>query len=505
MLISMIRATFCVLLGGAVVKGKQGSTFNLRRLSWQEADKPSFTAWTPPPDYAWNTLGHKTMYLADVSVGDQGQTFRLLVDTGSPFVIVPGASCAKCSHHFQTNNAKPSNRTASVKFGLGSLSGHIFEDHICVKAAQGLAALSGVGFLQSANSKKSLNAHGFGSGDACAKMFFIVADQESADIVEEPFDGILGLGLESSSDISASGSGFSFLSQLANSGAEPGTTFALRLSSSGKSQLFLGGIDESSFAGGRAIWVPLSPVADGSWQFSVEDFTLDGQEQSFGGFQAVIDSGTSLLAADDDISQWFREHLTPKDCNGVDHLPKLGLRIGGGSVLSLLPADYIDQRDGKCNLALMPSELHSVAGHLILGDSFMRRYTTIFDRENMRLGFGIAADESMAKEILPAMFPTQTTTLHVATTSDASPPSQLDYGRLEYIPVTTPPPPTAAELEATQRNAELNAAFSGLGDDLEDSFEQERRALVTKSSAVGGRTPDLEVMSTNKHSMGLLK
>ena len=206
--------------------------------------------------------------------------------------------------------------------------------------------------------------------------------------------------------------GFSVLSQLVADGALQSTAFALRLSNSGASQLMLGGADESSFAGGRAVWVPLSPGLDGAWQFSVEDLTLGSKAVNFGGLQVAVDSGTSLLAADQELGDWLRAHLLPSSCDAVDQLPKLGLRVQGGSVLSLLPADYVDREDGECKLALMPSPLRPESGQrLLLGDSFLRRYVTVYDRQNQRLGFGVAADDSYAQELLPDMFPAPPTTV----------------------------------------------------------------------------------------------
>jgi len=482
-----------VCLSGCLVKGR-GRSFALKQTSSQQEDPSVFTAWTPPPDYALKTVGHKTMYLADVSVGANGQAFRMLVDTGSPLVILPGSGCKQCKHHFDTRVARPVNQTASVKFGLGEVSGHLFEDTVCLRTPQGSAQLTEVGFLQRvAHAKRRskvgvISDNAFDSASACAKMSFLVADQESADFAEQPFDGILGLGPESSSDVQASSgaTGFSFLSQLVANGVTHGTAFALRLTNSGASQLFLDGIDETSFAGGRAVWVPLSPVADGFWQFTVQDMTLDNHAQEFGSFQVAVDSGTSLLAADEELAQWFRQHLLPKNCDDVDHLPKLGLRISGGSILSLLPADYIDQTDGKCDLALMPSNLQSANGQrLVLGDSFLHRYTTIFDRQNLRMGFGVAADDSMANQMLPAMFPTQTTTVLPSTTDGPPPPAHLDYGNLEYVPSTTLPPPTAEELRAHQNQEEFSHAFTGLGDDLAGTFEH---SIATEKARIGPHT-----------------
>jgi len=98
--------------------------------------------------------------------------------------------------------------------------------------------------------------------------------------------------------------------------------------------------------------------------------------------------------------------LQPNGCDAVDALPKLGLVVAGNVTLTMLPSDYVDQAEGECSLSLMPSDWKDYnRQRLVLGDSFLRRYVTVFDRTRRRLGFGVATDEIMVKEILPAMFP----------------------------------------------------------------------------------------------------
>merc|ERR1719217_1428900 len=90
--------------------------------------EPSLIPWTPPPAYELATMGHKTMYLAEISVGEAGQTFRLLVDTGSPLVVLPGSACAHQGPRFDDHRgARPGNRTANIKFGIGEVKGRIFQ------------------------------------------------------------------------------------------------------------------------------------------------------------------------------------------------------------------------------------------------------------------------------------------------------------------------------------------------------------------------------------------
>jgi len=339
----------------------------------------------------------------------------------------------------------------------------------------------------------------FGSEQVCAEVAFMVTDSESDDFAGEPFDGILGLGLESSAELrnGLDQAGFSVMSQFAKAGVVHSTAFALQLSNSGASQLLLGDVDESRLAGGKLLWVSLSPGEDGFWQFPVQDIMLDGQAQNYGRLQVAVDSGTSLLAAERDLGTWMQHHLQPSDCAAVDHLPKLELLLPGGAALPILPADYVDQAGGNCQLALMPSPLESSSSQqLLLGDSFLRRYVTVYDRQNQRLGFGAAADDSLAKEMLPAMFPPPPTTTTPPTTTGPPPPVHLDYGEDEFVPSTTPAPPSAEELAATQQKTALTSAFDDMGDDLVASFDKtvahERGALKTaqkKTAALISRAP----------------
>jgi len=463
-------------------------SINLARIR-----QPDVVAWTPPPEYGAKTAGHKTMYLADIAIGSSGEVFRVLVDTGSSVLVVPGKACSSeaCSKHrrFDGSKSNDTQRTLSIQFGLGSLKGRLLSDTVCVQASgSDSAPLEEIGFLQRSALSTSLHARaGFRqqtrADNSCTKLTFLVAEEVSDDLASEPYDGILGLGLQ---DPSMTGGGFSLLDELANAGSISSSMFALQLSGGGRSQLEFGSVDESSLAGGRALWVPLSPVSGAYWQFSISDLSVGGQAQHFGELEVLVDSGTSLLAADDDLKHWMEENLQPKDCAAVDHLPKLELQLSGGSSLSLLPSDYIDQTDGECKLALMPGQFPAVNGQrLVLGDSFLRRYVTIFDRKDRRLGFGVQADDSLAHELLPGMFPAPTTTAAPQTTQ--GPPPEMNVTYSDYEPVSTKPPPTPEDLEVASRQQELSTAFSKMPDDLAGSFEsniaQQKASLGIESAS----------------------
>jgi cathepsin D len=447
------------------------SSSNLRATVGRKGDVlpdvGGVVAFHSSPEYAAGTMDHKTMYLADVSLA--GQSFSLLVDTGSPMLVVPGDACDSpaCTKHQRLKKgagaAGSARRKVSVNYGCGQLEGTLLDGDVCMSAlAEPLREAS---FLQLHSSSSEISSAA-AEGSSCAHMSFLVADKESDDFAQKPFDGILGLGLEGPGE---RGHKLSILEQLVAEGRISNTNFALQLSNSGDSQLLLGDVDKNTLAEQYVLWVPLSAANDGFWQFSVSDFTLNGQEQNYGQFDVSVDSGTSLLAADAQTKDWLETKLQPRSCDTVNQLPKLGLRTQDGSTLTLLPSDFIDRVDGACTLAVMPGSNSINGQRIVLGDSFLRRYTTIFDRENSRLGFGVAANDDMAQELLPQMYP-NVTGKHIA---------------------------------AVQRTQEMNNAFSagsggGLGDlGLDEStFDK----MVSSEKVAASSETVVAVAHTDSHA-----
>eukprot|EP00746_Dinoflagellata_sp_MGD_P071591 gnl/MRDRNA2_/MRDRNA2_29136_c0_seq1.p1 gnl/MRDRNA2_/MRDRNA2_29136_c0~~gnl/MRDRNA2_/MRDRNA2_29136_c0_seq1.p1 ORF type:complete len:674 (+),score=163.88 gnl/MRDRNA2_/MRDRNA2_29136_c0_seq1:109-2022(+) len=429
--------------------------------------------WTPPPEYMTGTHGHKTMYLADISVGSGGQSFKVLVDTGSDALVLPSEACTDkaCTVHHRfgvskSTSAQDTKHTLMIGFGMGQVKGKVYEDQVCLSAQGNTASLNEV-FLQVSDE------------GSCAKMHMLVADTESDDLAKLPADGILGLGLD---DPQVGGPEYSFIRQLVSAGKLSSSVFALHLSNSGDSALTLGGVDESALQGGQVSWWNLSPVNNGYWQFSASDITLDGTPQNFGELEIAVDSGTSLLAADGQMKNWMEQHLQLSGndgCSNVNNMPKVGLRRHDGTELLLLPSDYVDESEGTCTLAIMPG-FHSVNGQrLILGDSFLRRYVTVFDRDNARIGFGVAAGDEHSPQLMQGLFPPAPSTTPAPTTK--GPDVKLDVKYEEWTPVTTTTI-SPEEIAHAQKQKELNAAFSKLPDDFTDSFHKELQNEQSKAA-----------------------
>merc|ERR1719162_2209728 len=91
------------------------------------------------------------------------------------------------------------------------------------------------------------------------------------------------------------------------------------------------------------------------------------------------------------------------DCSGVDALPKLGF-IVGGRVLNLMPSDYVDRSDTKCEVSLMSLDIPPPNGPLfIFGIPFLQRFYTkgIPNTNSGPLGGGTSSGINATSQCLP--------------------------------------------------------------------------------------------------------
>lgn len=119
---------------------------------------------------------------------------------------------------------------------------------------------------------------------------------------------------------------------------------------------------------------------------------------------AVIDSGTTLMTGPRPFVYKLVKELQVKlDCSNVGTRPIIHyvFRDGNGvHTVTLEPEYYVvkmsetdaDTVNAVCLPGLMPLDVSPPRGPLyIFGDTFMRKYYTVFDRDNQRVGFAKAA------------------------------------------------------------------------------------------------------------------
>jgi pepsin A len=325
---------------------------------------------------------HPSEYYGTITIGTPAQQFQVLFDTGSGNLLVPSTVCdgSACAKHRRFN---VSGSTSSVNiafssqpdtpvgddgdqdvvnlvYGTGEAIGTIVKDQVCV-------------------------------GSICAHADLVAANEESdAPFGDAPFDGIFGLGLAKLSE----GPAFNMLDSMKRSKSISKGLFSVFLGATAEedSEILFGSYRPEHMAS-KPVWVAV--MNTGFWQVPLEAVMVRGKPLAIiGNSSAVLDTGTSLLAGPPDAINALLDDLNvATDCSNYGKLPDVSFVIGGNT-LSLSPEDYVNRNaDGTdCTMPLMTQDVKSGEGPVwILGDPFLRKYYTIYDRDTMQVGFAVAS------------------------------------------------------------------------------------------------------------------
>jgi hypothetical protein len=258
----------------------------------------------------------------------------------------------------------------TITFGTGEMSGVYTRDNVCL-------------------------------GDSiCCKADFVAATDESDEPFSlVPFDGILGLSLPQM----AEGNDFSIVDQMVNAGVFEQPLFGVFFGNDDEESQITFGSYRRELMATELFWTPVTEP--GYWQVRVEDITLGEKKQKIcigdRKCQVAVDTGTSLLAAPPDVVDQLVDSLqVAQDCSNMQSLPDMGFIIGN-HILNLKPDDYVSQSSNGCALGLMALDIPPPKGPLfIFGDPFLRKYYTVYDRENVRVGFALAKHKKEETSLL---------------------------------------------------------------------------------------------------------
>jgi len=311
-------------------------------------------------------------YYGPIQVG--GQTFTVIFDTGSSNLWVPSKKCTNCGSHSLYDSTQSSSYVANgtvfkIQYGSGPVAGFLSQDSVV-----------------------------FGGLTVQSQVFAEITDTSGLGLAYSigKFDGILGLAFPR---ISVDGILPVFPAAVAQKlVARPVFAFYLGTQGGQAGELTLGGVDSTRYTG-TLQYVPLT--AETYWQTALTSIKVGTSTTSATTCKRVIvDSGTSLLAGPTaevkalaalvGASPFF---LNPNeftiDCGSIASLPVITFTIGGID-FPLTGADYTINAGGICLFAFAGVDVPS--GPLwIAGDVFMRKYYTVFDYGNQRLGFAKAA------------------------------------------------------------------------------------------------------------------
>jgi len=211
------------------------------------------------------------------------------------------------------------------------------------------------------------------------------------------FDGICGMAFQT---ISVDGVQPPFVSMI-KAGLVDQPLFGVFLSNGDGTvgELCLGDIDTSKFSG-DLMYEEL--VSESYWEVGLTSVTMNGQSVT-SATKGVVDTGTSIFAGPTAdvaaIAAKVGAQPTPVnpdeytiDCSLVPNLPVLEFVLASGQNYTFNPLDYVDEvTEGgvtMCLFGMTGIDIPAPRGPLwILGDMFIRRFYTVFDYGNERVGF----------------------------------------------------------------------------------------------------------------------
>ncbi|OZJ06886.1 hypothetical protein BZG36_00239 [Bifiguratus adelaidae] len=290
-------------------------------------------------------------YFGEIEIGTPGQLFSVILDTGSS--------------NLWSSTFKKNGTTFAIRYGTGSLEGIISTDVLRI-------------------------------GDV------VVEDQDFGEATKEPgftfalgrFDGIFGLGYDR---ISVKGVVPPFYHMVNRRLIdEPVFSFWLNDASGGESnggEMVIGGVDNNHYKG-RIHYAPVR--RKGYWEVELENIKFGNESLDIDPIGAAIDTGSSLFAIPSTLADLLNRELGAKknfagqyvlECDTLPSLPPFCLTFNKKD-FCLQPQDYVLQVQNQCISGFMGLDIPEPAGPLwIVGDVFLRKYYTVYDLGNDRVGF----------------------------------------------------------------------------------------------------------------------
>lgn len=331
-------------------------------------------------------------YYGPITVGTPPQSFTVIFDTGSSNLWVPSVDCSGivCAGKNKFDKSKSSTsvddgRTLKIQYGSGNVSGPVEIDTI-----------------------------NFGGQDVTG-VYFGDMTHLSFNFIGTEADGILGLAWPSISELGLP----TVFDLMIQQGVVDEHVFSFYLTQTpdkSGSQLILGGTDPKYYSGDIKYY---DLRAENYWLINMQDIQINGSSVAAGHtgkMKAVIDTGTSVIVGSTDIideimsTLGFKNRQQDVDCSKVSSLPDISFFFDSdeyplSSEMYIIPVTQNGVT--QCLIGFQGGYLGPIiTPGLIVGDSFLKAYYSVYDVDNERVGFATAAPDSSSQKFLSKSFGT---------------------------------------------------------------------------------------------------
>ncbi|CAG8657176.1 6419_t:CDS:1, partial [Dentiscutata heterogama] len=231
------------------------------------------------------------------------------------------------------------------------------------------------------------------AGFTIKNQTFGLSDVVSSDFADSPFDGILGLALDSLSSLHAK----TPFQNLIDHGDVKSPVFSFVLGSLQDgtnrtgNELIFGGIDPKY---SDSISYNRLDIGNGFWQIVMDDALVNGSSLGLEGKSAIIDTGTTLVIVPPQDAELVHSripgaqnsdgtYLIPTDTTAV-----VSLTFGG--VTYNIKTEHLVVDDAGNGLSVSGIQGGSVTGSddvWLVGDVFLKNVCSVYDVKNRAVGF----------------------------------------------------------------------------------------------------------------------
>ncbi|KAJ6618195.1 aspartic peptidase domain-containing protein [Mycena sp. CBHHK59/15] len=379
-------------------------------------------------------------YFTTIEIGTPGQTFNVILDTGSSDLFVLDSSCRDCagSTLFDSSKSSSFSQTGSqateITYGSGSVAGFVSTDTV----SMGTFSVSSQGFL--------------------------LVEQLTQGLVDGSVSGLIGLAFQSLAETAAA----PFWQALINNNqlTSPEMAFQLTRSTSENDEpggvFTLGGTNSTLFSGDIEFHDLASSSTPTFWMISVSAVTVQGKSVDIStgdSALAAIDTGTTAIGGptDDVNAIWAAVPgaSAVRDASGFFQFPctttiNITLSFGGNAWpissedLNLGP---VTQGSSMCVGAIFELTLggNSGAGNpsWVIGDTFLKNVYSVFRQNPMSVGFAQLSSGSGSSTTSSSGAPSSASAslphappIPSSPSQSGSPSTSSNDGRSVMVPIT---------------------------------------------------------------------
>lgn len=321
-----------------------------------------------------------TQYTANIAIGTPPQEIPVILDTGSGNVWVNSALCesdyCKKNEHFfdrklSSTFQKEKDLTLEIEFASGKVSGEFNKDT-------------------------------FYLGDIKIEhqRFGEIIKEEGDVFNDTKFGGIIGLGFSSLTSFDTI---LPFDNIINNHLVDHNImTFFYSLNEDTSAKVTIGYIDKSLYKGQLHYFKVIEQYY---WTIALKDIQYNNKSLGLcdDGCKAAIDTGTTLITGPpNSVKKLLKESAIEDDCSGYDNFKSFTFvmeDINGETINFTLKnkntlidrALDSDTNKEKCTLKIGPIDIGEPHGPIwVIGDIFMQQFYTVFDRDQVAVGFARA-------------------------------------------------------------------------------------------------------------------